>query len=239
MPRSRYSKSTSRNYKRAPTYQSRASHPYVSATAPAVGYAALQLAKYAVNHLNVEYKSIEAPTPGTVPYITTTALIRQFLPDVSQGDTANDRDGATIQWMSANQRFTLARNPSATDHVTIVRHIVFKVKNVNNTAPTASDVLAAPSDVNSPRNLDESKNIQVLKDNTYTLHANKPVVQGKVNLKWKKGMRTKYTKASTTGANASIENNYVYELWLSQVDPASTDNRPYMLDYRRARFIDN
>ena len=233
MPQSRSSrKYPRRNYKRAPTYQSRASHPYVAATAPAVGYAALQLAKYAVNHLNVEYKFINAPTATPVA-ISTTALVRQFLPDVSQGDTSSDRDGATIQWMSANQRFSILYNPSSTVPVQI-RHIVFKVLNVNNTAPVAGDVLADPADVLSPRNLDETKNIKVLKDNTYTLYADKPIKAGQVSLQWKKGMRTKYTKASTTGNNASIETNYVYELWLSTEDP-STGNPPTMADWRLAR----
>lgn len=237
MPQSRYSrKYPRRNYKRAPSSQNRSVHPYVTATAPAVGYAALQLAKYAVNHLNVEYKFINEPT-GAAQSISTTPIVRQFLPAVSQGDTSSDRDGSTIQWMSANQRFTVQLNPSATAPVQI-RHIVFKVKNVNNTTPTAALVLANPSDVLSPRNLDETKNIQVLKDNTYTLYAEKPIKPGQVNLNWKKGMRTKYTKASTTGVDASIETNYLYELWLSTED-LITGAPPFLLDYKRARFIDN
>lgn len=231
MPRK--SSTYSKAYRRATAPQRSGRHPYINATAPAIGYAAMKLAKYAVNHLNVEYKFINAFS-ATPTQLSTSGLLRQFLPDVSQGDTSNDRDGATIQWMSAAQRFTLKYDSMATGPQQ-VRHIIFKVLNVNNTSPAIVDLLAAPSNVNSPRNLDETSNIKVLKDKTYTLWVDKPIVTGKVSLNWKSGMRTKYSKASTSGNNAAIETNYVYELWVCDAG----SNGPHLEDCRRARFIDN
>lgn len=104
--------------------------PYIKASAPAVGYIAMQSAKQAVKSLmNVEYKYLDTqithnPTNATAGSVT-------HVTNVLQGLTSDDRTGDSIKLVAIQIKWQASINTSASDGRTCMKVVL--VRSVNRT----------------------------------------------------------------------------------------------------------
>lgn len=179
--------------------------------------------------VNVEFKE-QTFTSTTAP---TAAGVIHFLNQIAQGDAASTRDGLQCRFKSLEHRSTYTLHASAT--ASIVRLIFFIEKDVDLAAPVPGDVLenVSSGDISivSERNLDNRKNLIILKEFNFVLTTEHPI---KI-IKWYKklDMITIYTGAAATQANLS--SNGLYFVAFTQ----EATNVPATIHRTRVRWVDN
>lgn len=112
-----------------------------------------------VNKLLLSQELKNHDVSGTVTTVAATATITA-LSSITVGDTANTRDGRKVLYSSIQGRYYLTQSGN-----TPWRVIVLYDSQPNAATPTATEVLEAPTDPNSPLSLTWSKRFTVLHDN--------------------------------------------------------------------------
>lgn len=179
--------------------------------------------------LNTEYKFHDNPTI-TVGNQTNVPTVTQIT-DILQGDSGTERDGNQCRVVSLTDRLEVTINPAASN--SLVRRIYF-VWN-DDDVPTAPDILASPTDVNSLLALGgpaaAGKKYRVIHDKVYRLSLTGiQTVQTKV-YKTFKALKPKWTGPNPT----DIAWNHLFCLQISN-EPI---NGPSLSGHARVRFVDN
>lgn len=219
----RYNKRTKRYY-----YQKRRGNIYARRTTNK----ALRLARYAVKHLNVEYKIADRAGVGVTlgtPYIN-------GLTNIAQGTSPSQREGRRVELKKMILKVYFELNDT-TPTATMIRMLV--VRKINNDAaanPPITDILNFAS-VNSLRNLDNTDNYKVLYDRVYSMDPNSQKFRHLVvPFSWAQyGIKQVYRLAATTGSTVDIERNSLFIIFIS----SETTNPPSVSWDTRIRFIDN
>lgn len=177
----------------------------------------------------VETKNIDATSTGTI----TTAGSVVFLNGIAQGDSSSNRDGKEVSMRSVDLKTSFTA-PSGTviSGGSHVRYILFVAKDNDGTQATVTDVLKA-ADWQEHYNLDNSHNIRILKDRTFTMpNGNVYDVSGtptqqatrayrRVFQSFKSGLRVRY---KTTGnLVGDCEGNGLFLLMISNSGTATYD----------------
>ena len=175
--------------------------------------------------VNTEYKFVDselALTPSTTPSLT-------LLNGIARGDTVSEREGRMTRIKSVQLRFTSSVNASAT--ASVLRLILFIDKGPEGSAPTATDVV---SGINGLRNLDERKNIVILKDWYYHLVPGQSNHRKEIHYYKKLDMKTLFN-GNNTGAVTDVEANSLY----FYAQSSESTNTPSISGHARVRYIDN
>ncbi len=206
-------------------------HPYVKASAPAVGYiAAMAAKKVAKKYLNVEYKRSEESNPDAS--FTNTGLMI-LLNGIEQGDGQAQRDGVSIGLKGISVKAVLNGN-FATFQTNVNRTILFFDKQPRGNAPSASTILADTSNfINSPYNINEDrkKRFQFLYDKVHVITANKGAQPIKIYKRFAKEERF----IGTGDTIASIGENSLYLFVIT----ANTSAFPSISYSTRVTYVDN
>lgn len=177
--------------------------------------------------INVEKKYSDLN--ATIAPSTTPTLV--LLNGLQLGDTSTTREGQTIKMFSVQLKLVGTINSAAT--TTNVRVIIFRDKQPNGAAPTAANILANSTGINSPLNITYGRRFLVYCDKQRTLSIN-----GTEGMKMWIYKRLKFHTQYTTGNVGDITDistNSLYALIMS--DQAT--NTPSVAYYFRIRWIDN
>lgn len=98
--------------------------------------------------------------------ITTTATVSSLF-DPAQGDGESEFIGDSVRARSLLIRMSIT--PNATAGVNFLRVIIFRDKQCNGVAPTATQLLDSASNYDSPLNTDFGKRFKVMFDRIYTV----------------------------------------------------------------------
>lgn len=205
--------------------------PYITATAPAVGYLATKIAKRVVKkYVNTEYKHHDVTQSGT-GVDTTGAIIPMTL--IAQGDDFEDRNGRQIKIISMTGNMNVTQNSSATN--TQLRAILFIDKEQNGTIPLVSGVddgVLDSANVYSLRNMNQTRRFVTLFDKIFSLSAT-----GSTNstIRRYKKLMLKVRYDGTAASQANQKENNIYLLLLSN----EATNTPTVKYQFRFRYIDN
>jgi hypothetical protein len=184
-------------------------------------------AKYVKGLINVEHKFNDVSQSGQQ---STTATVTS-LSNISEGTDYNQRTGISVRATSLYVKGCIyAFSTQATFGETVRTMIVCDMDNTGS-APSASDILEAPTDVNSALNHTNGQRFKVLFDRNYLIS---PGGDGgkefKVYLKPNSHIRW---SNSTTGTREG----HLYMLQLSTTAVAA--NEPNVTWYSRLRYVDN
>lgn len=206
-------------------------HPYVKASAPAVGYVAYKAAQMvAKKWLNPEFKSHELDT--NTNFDDTGEVI--YLTGIAQGDADNTRDGDSIKATGMSLNMTLTQNAAATE--TFVRIMLIRDNDFAGTnTPViggAGGVLDTTDDFRAMKNLDQTRRYHVLYDKMHIIHS----VNGRTKyIKIFKKM-SHHVRYVDTGAGSGSGGNGA--LWLMIITNEDT-NLPNVNYQMRLRYLDN
>lgn len=228
------------SYRRRKPYRKRKTfkkgyHPYVKATAPAVGYVAYKVAQKVVKkYVNVEYKYYDANS-SSVSFAT--ASVTNLNP-VPQGDGVTARDGNQIKTVSIQFRGLIRAHADATRCQT-ARVIIVNCNRQDDTDPDVSSAEYGIVDNavgQTLRNLGGSarNRYRILMDRTYCIPA--LTESGGIKLcEYYKKITLKNVFGSS-GTDAPRKNS----LWLLLIGDNLQASAEPIIDYSsRIRFLDN
>lgn len=185
-------------------------------------------AKYVKALVNVEHKFLD--TTYTYTAQSTTPVVT-WLTSISEGSDYNQRDGISVKASALYIKGTAAPNPTQTTFLQQLRCIIFQDNDNTGTAPVASDLLEASTDIHSPLNHTNGKRFRVLMDKNYLINAD---ANGGHSIKkyFKLNDHIRWSN-STTGTREG----HIYMLTMS--DTATAAQEPGISWYSRLRYIDN
>lgn len=235
-----------RKYTKKRTYKRKGYHPYIKASAPAVGYVAMKAAKIvAKKYLNTElkYYDLDQATP-TGDSITLTGGVVHLNP-ISVGDTSYQRDGNQCKMKSIDLNYIVTLNGSATQDATI-KVMLCKMNKGNGSLPTYNDFFDSTvssgasidsfNRVNAFRQKDNTQNMMILQSHKFTL-----AVEGGRGKKIAKSFHqplnaiSRWAEDTTAGDIGNAEQNIYFLMYIA--DQAS--DVPFIKFVSRVKFLDN
>ncbi len=177
--------------------------------------------------INVEDKYIDVSASGTA---LTGSWQLVLLNGITTGTSSVTRNGQSIKMLRMEFRYNLAINILSTNPQT-ARVVVFKDRQSNASAPTATDVFPASSV--SSRVVGYLDRFQILYDETITLSPNGQEIQVASTILGL-NVHEKFN-AGTAGTIADITENSLYLMFYSD----NGSNFPSITYYSRIYFVDN
>lgn len=219
-------------------YRKKGWHPYVKASAPAVGYVALRAAKMVADkYLNTEYKFLDTSgshTPDSSATGTVTALSL-----MAQGDGESTRDGRQIKATRLTLKWNVNINAVATD--TTTRILVFIDRDYDGDAASNVPVWSGTdkavmesTNVQSFRNLSTVGRYKILMDKSYRLVVGNEYERTKQYQKtWNLNNHIHFTGATANSTDAGRG-------WICIMTYSSeATNTPTVTFNARLRYLDN
>ena len=188
---------------------------------------ALQLARGVATLLNTEYKRLDV----TVSLNPTSAYVYTCLNGCTQGTDAVSRTGASIKLSRLDFRYYM-QNSSVAGTLTLVRMVIFMVKQPNGVGPSGTYPLSSSS-IMAPWNPDRAQTAVLLHDELVSLTPGGDNQQVTGNLSIPLSYHTEYI--NNTGANTDIVTGAIYVLFRSTQEV----NTPTVGIYSRVQFVDN
>jgi len=196
---------------------------------------AFKMGKYALAHLNVEYKNATSTTAYAAVGVTYSS--QQMILPIPEGTGESARNGSCIELKNTVLMGQLTRDAADTKVATRVKLVIWQPI-VNDYTDRAAEIAPEVYDgttINALRNLDYTKKYIVHHVRHWTLTDNKPSVDFTINHKYSPNYKYQYLASSTTGGATELESNCMY---ISVVSDA-TANEPNINWQTRTLFIDN
>ncbi len=195
------------------------------------GKKALQLSKYALSMLNVEYKFHDIAI--TAVNVSSSPIITQIT-NIPSGDTSESRDGAQIKLTSVNLRYFI--EASAADPSTSVRLMLVHDKQTNGAIYSSGDLLkdaTADDAIVSPLNLDNKFRFRVLYNKVHCFsNTGNQTQYGEVHIPLNLRLRYDASAGDITDLTSS-------SLSFVQLSTSTSTNFPAITFHSRVRFVDN
>ncbi len=229
--------------KKRKTY-GRGYHPYVTASAPAVGYIATQAAmKVVKKYLNTELKYIDIDNQTAAGNAITTVGVIIHLNPIAQGAASFQRTGNQCKMKSIDLNYIVTGNVDDTTD-TAVKVFLCKVQKTDNALPTYPDYFdttvsdASTLDninrINALRQINETQNISILQTHRHLLS---PDGKFKVFGAFHQSLNaiSRWQEDSQPGSIDFLEQNAYFLMYISD----ATSNTPTIKFVSRARYVDN
>lgn len=197
--------------------------------------AAMGAAKLVLSLINPEFKYNDFISGANV---SNTTAKYHLLNGISRGTDSTNRIGRSIKVKSIEINMYMYASTSATTEM-FARFILILDKEPNGLAPSFGDILqstSSPTNLISPRNLDNRKRFIILKDQLRKFSSSGNNDAQGFEFYKKMDFHTIYN-AGDTGTISDIDSNSLY-LCVVGSDPSSTHSPIYNF-YSRIRYLDN
>lgn len=219
-------------------------HPYVKASAPAVGYVAMKAAKIvARKYLNTELKYYDIDNnTATGDSITQTGTVYHLNP-ISVNDTSYGRDGNQVKMKSIDINYLACLDGQATEDAAIAVFLAKATKG-SGALPVYGDffdltvssgaAVDANNRINALRKIDNSQNLTILQTHKFVLE-----VDGK-NKRYGKFHQSlnaisRWKEDTSTGGITNAESNIYFLIFISDIG----DTYPFIKFVSRVKYLDN
>lgn len=187
---------------------------------------ALRTANFVAGLVNAEKKYVDVTTNSDIS--STASIIPLSL--MAQGTDQSSRNGISIKATSLTIKGAIKLAPAST--LSRFRVIIFIDNECNGAAPAASDLLTAPTNIDSPYGMAQAGRFTVLHDHRYTLTDVERSLQ-EFNLYKKLNHHVRYANGGAT--STALERGNLFMFLMSD----QTANIPNWVSYSRFRYYDN